>query len=198
MSDTYLSETAKYRHLTRPFCFIRQDGLDGDKVPVDPGCGIDIASQGDPVVPWAMQLDLPLDEFNVYCSNHPAKGPIQLRGHADKLPFDSESLDFVYSSHLLEDYLDWTPVLAEWVRVLKVGGCLIVLIPEKTLWAEAIAAGQTPNCAHKHEGLVGELTSYAQAFGMEVLEDRLTNVFPGDYTILGVFRKLKPGNAFIK
>lgn len=176
-----LSETAKYRHLTQKYCY--RSGV--------PGVGADIASQGDPVVPWAVQLDLPPDEFSQYCSGQPAKGPIQLRGHGDKLPFDSESLDFLYSSHLLEDYADWLPVLTEWVRVLKIGGHLIVIIPDKALWKAALDGGQTPNDSHRHEGEVGELSSYAEILGLEVLQDRLTAQFPGDYSILGVFRKIK-------
>lgn len=170
----YKSETEKYRTITVPFC---------------EGCGVDVASQGDPVVPWAMNFDLPPTEFAYYNSNHLPKGPIQLRGHADALPFDSHSLDFCYSSHLLEDYTDWTPVLTEWVRVLKPGGHLIVLIPDKKLWAEALAKGQPPNDAHRHEGEPGELTSYAELLGVEVLIDGLTNLFEGDYSILFVARK---------
>ncbi len=45
------SETAKYRHLTAEYCF--QNDM--------PAVGVDIASQGDPVVPWAIQLDLPIE-----------------------------------------------------------------------------------------------------------------------------------------
>ena len=167
----YISETAKYRHLTTKYC---------------EGCGVDVASQGDPVVPWAMNFELPENEFNHYNSNHPPRGPIQLRGHAEKLPFCNGSLDFLYSSHLLEDYPNWTPILQEWVRVIKPGGKLIVLIPDRQLWVAACAAGQPPNDAHRHEGKVGELSTYAQALGLEVVEDKLTNCFVGDYTIMFV------------
>lgn len=167
----FISETAKYRHLTMQYCL---------------GVGVDIASQGDAVVGNAISFDLPLDEFNVYCSNQPAKGPIHLRGHGDKLPFESGTLDFVYSSHLLEDYLDWQPVLSEWVRVLKPGGNLIVLIPDKERWAQAMANGQTPNCSHKHEGSQGEISTYCADLGVQVIRDECTNQFEGDYTILFV------------
>lgn len=169
------SETAKYRHLTTEHCV---------------GCGVDIASQGDPVVPWAMQLDLPPEEFAYYNSNHAPQGPIQLRGHADKLPFDSDSLDFVYSSHLLEDFADWEPILKEWVRVLKPGGKLIVLIPDRELWVKACANGQPPNDFHRHEGYLGELSTYAERLGVKVLADCLTACYEGDYTILFVAQKL--------
>ncbi len=142
--DDYLSETAKYRHLTEKYCV---------------GCGLDVASQGDPVVPWAWQLDLPKAAFDHYNSGNEAHGPIQLRGYADKLPVGDASLGFLYSSHLLEDFADWTPCLKEWVRVIKPGGYLIVLIPDRERWVAACARGQVPNDAHRHEGKPGELST---------------------------------------
>lgn len=171
------SETEKYRKLTVPYC---------------QGSGVDIASQGDAVVPWAMSFDLPEKEFLKYSSGHPPKGPIHLRGTATKLPFDSKSLDFVYSSHLLEDFSDWLPLLSEWSRCVKIGGNLVILIPEKDLWDAAIRNGQPPNNSHKHEGRVGELTDIFQRyFGhFEVQEDRLTDLYPGDYTILFVAKRI--------
>lgn len=175
------SETAKYRFLTVKYCY-RPGG--------EPGCGVDIASQGDPVVPWFFSMDLPLEEFKHYCGNASAKGPIQIRGHAEKLPFDSDSMDAVYSSHLLEDYLNWTPVLTEWVRVLKPGGNLIIIVPDRVLWGQALERGQPPNMSHRHESKVGELSTYAEAIGVKVIEDRLTAVTPGDYSILFVATKL--------
>lgn len=176
MMEPYKSETAKYRKFTVQYC---------------EGCGIDIASQGDPVVPWAWQLDLPPEEFAYYNSNTPPRGPIPLRGHADNLLVDSGSLDFVYSSHLLEDFPDWTPVLTEWVRVLKPGGYLIVLMPDRERWLAALAAGQPPNDAHRHEtNGPEELAGYAEKIGCTVVECRFTNLFDGDYTVMGVFRKL--------
>lgn len=177
----YPSETAKYRKLTQPFCYTAD---------AEPGVGVDIASQGDPVVPWATQLDLPPEEFAYYNSNHPPRGPIQLRGHGDKLPFDDNSLDFVYSSHLLEDYADWDPVLVEWVRVLKPEGALIILIPDKARWKAAMDRGQPPNDAHRHESYPGELTTYAEKLGIKVFMDQLVDFSPEDYTIIFVARKL--------
>lgn len=173
-----MSETAKYRFLTTPWC---------------QGAGVDIASQGDAVVPWAMSFDLPEPEFSRYSSGQPAKGPIHLRGYADRLPFDSGSLDFVYSSHLLEDFLNPLPELSEWTRCVKIGGNIIILVPDKELWNAAIARGQPPNCAHQHEYHVGELTSiFAAFFGhFEVICDRLTAISPEDYTIMFVAKRIR-------
>lgn len=183
---TYMSETSKYRHLTTPYCYIS-----GSINPI-PGAVLDIASQGDPVVPWAWQLDLPHAEFAYYNSNHPPRGPIQLRGHANKLPVDDESLDAVYGSHILEDSPkeEWLAMFKEWSRPIKHGGYLIILVPDKKLWNEALARGQTPNCSHRFEPAVGDMSYFAKQIGLEVIEDRLTNCFDGDYTILGVFKKL--------
>jgi SAM-dependent methyltransferase len=168
------SETSKYRALTEQYCG---------------GCGIDIASGGIPVVPWAWQLELPKEKYASYHGTDDC-GPIQLRGDACTIQVDSGSLNFVYASHLLEDFEDWEPPLREWSRLLKKGGYLIVLLPDKVLWKQATERGQPPNVAHKHEGTVGELSTYAPRLGLEIIEDRLTSLDENDYSILFVGRKI--------
>lgn len=176
-----MSETSKYRDITVPYCY-RDDG--------QPGCGVDIASGGDPVVPWAWQLELLHDQYMHYNCGHPERGPIQLRGNANHACAEVGSLDFVYASHILEDYQDWEPILKTWVSMLKPGiGKLIVLIPDAKLWNLAIIKGQPPNCQHQHEGRVGELSEYASKIGVEVLCDRLTALTPDDYSILFVAKR---------
>lgn len=97
----------------------------------------------------------------------------------------------VVSSHLLEDFPEeeWPALFMEWSRVIKPGGHLVILIPDKDLWKAALDKGQPPNCAHRREGEPGLMSRYAALSQMEIIEDRLTNCFEGDYTILGVFRK---------
>jgi SAM-dependent methyltransferase len=172
---SYSTETARYRSLTVPHC---------------KGNVIDIGSGGDPVVPWAIQIDLPIEEYAHYHSadNHPQPFACW-RGDAGNLPFKDGVVDTVYSSHVLEDSYDWNPWLKEWVRVLKPGGQLIVLIPDHELWQADIRRGRTPNCQHRHEGRVGELSTYADRLGLEVIEDRLTALCEIDYTI--IFRAFK-------
>lgn len=195
--SNYPSETSKYLKLTTKYCFVEipcpenfhSEVKPGETISV-PGCGIDIASQGSPVVPWAWSLDLYPEQFAWYNSGHLPRGPLQIRGSALRLSMiESDSLDFVYSSHLLEDFADWTPALKEWVRVLKPGGNLIILIPDRERWVAACAAGQPPNDFHRHEGKVGELSLYANELGLEVIEDRLTDLDSMDYSILFVGRK---------
>lgn len=177
MSDI-VSETAKSRHLTRKYCR---------------GNGVDVGSGGDPVVPWAIQTDLSDATYASYNSGALARGPIQIRSDDAfvNLPLKDGSLDFVYSSHLIEDFLDWDPLLIEWRRVLKPGGFLVICLPDKVRWNQALANGQMPNCAHKHESYPGELTTYAIRLGQfRVIEDRLTECFPGDYNILFAAQKV--------
>jgi SAM-dependent methyltransferase len=175
--DNYPSETSKYLKLTTPYC---------------KGCGLDIASQGSPVVPWAWQLDLPPAEFDHYNAGHAPRGPIQLRGRAESLPVETGSLDFVYSSHLMEDFPQekWPEIMGEWSRVLKSGGYLIILVPERTRWAAALARGQSPNCSHSGpEPVEGDMTKAAEKIGLKVIIDKMTDLWPEDYSILGVFQK---------
>jgi ubiquinone/menaquinone biosynthesis C-methylase UbiE len=78
--------------------------------------------------------------------------PQHLSGDARSLTwFADRSLDFVYSSHVLEDFEDTSAVLAEWVRVLKPGGRLILYLPDERLYrAYCEKKGRQPNEHHVH------------------------------------------------
>lgn len=175
---SYPSETAKYLHLTIPYCH---------------GTVLDIGSQGSPVVAWAWQLDLPPEEFEHYNGGGKPRGPIQFHGHMDSLPWiQSGSLDCVYCSHVLEDVGQhkWPDVLREWMRVVKPGGHIVILVPERERWAAALARGQSPNCSHAGpEPQVGDMSKAALEVGLEVIKDEMTDLWPEDYSILGIFKK---------
>ena len=49
-----------------------------------------------------------------------------------KLPYEDNSVDFIYAGHLLEHlYYDLVPeYLSEWRRVLKIGGKLVIVVPD--------------------------------------------------------------------
>ncbi len=161
------SETAPRRPLTAPFC---------------QGFGVDLGSGGDPVVPWAVQVDL----------NPLARPLVHYFGNATKnLPFKDGVLDYVYSSHLLEDFADWDPVLTEWWRVLKPGGYLVILVPDHERFRAAVRGGQGDNLDHKHESRPGELTEYVTRLfpTAQVIADKLTDLWPGDYNVMFVAKK---------
>lgn len=169
--DIVKSETDKHRHLVQKYC---------------KGNGVDLGSGGHPVVPWAIQVELGEDDYGTYNRDRP-ETPIQWRGDATKLPFQSKTLDWVHSSHLLEDFKNWKPILAEWSRCLKVGGYMMIAVPDHKRFRAAVEAGQGDNLAHKHESFVGELSGLLKDY--EVIKDDFVNKSPREYSILFIGKK---------
>ncbi len=165
-----MTETSKHRSLVLPYLI---------------GNGVDIGCGNDPVKGDCITIDLPDDGYERY--NSGAQSSANFRGFAEDLPFKDHTLDWVYSSHLLEDFHlnEWSGLLSEWVRALKPGGILVILVPDAELWAKALAAGQPPNDAHKHEANLGELSSIALKIGLTTIREERV----GDYSILFVARK---------
>lgn len=171
-----MNESAKYLHLTKKYLT---------------GNGVDIGSGGWPVVPHAIQIEQPADKFLAY-NQRPINPDIEWQGDIFHLPFQNNVLDFVYSSHLIEDFSQevWRELFLEWSRCLKVGGFMVLLVPEVTRWAAAIKRGQIPNCSHyAPEPSVGDMSRVASTVAMLCVEEGLTNVSPEDFSILGVFTK---------
>lgn len=52
-------------------------------------------------------------------------------GHACALPFHSNSLDYVASSHVLERVANPVAAFAEWYRVLRPGGIIYLVVPNR-------------------------------------------------------------------
>lgn len=114
------------------------------------GLGIDIGFGNSAIVPHALTMDLPRGP---YC---PALGSDKqiLRGSAEDLSgFCDCSLNWIYSSHLIEDWLwqDIPKIINEWRRVLKVGGYWITVCPDEPIYrAHCEATGQTYNENHRN------------------------------------------------
>lgn len=125
------SETSKCRARLAPFCT---------------GYGVDLGFGGDAITTHAIRVDLPSPYTRVGDSN------VQLGGDTARLHwFQDGVLDFIYSSHLLEDFDDTRAVLVEWLRVLKPGGRLIIFCPdEQRFRAHCARTGQPYNTQHKH------------------------------------------------
>lgn len=161
-----MSETAKHRHLVVPYCR---------------GNGVDLGSSGDPVVPWAIQFDLPLEQYALY-NPHRVGTHIQWKGDACVLPFKDGVLDWVHASHLLEDFVEWEPILAEWDRCLKPGGFMLIAVPDHGRFRAAVARGQGDNLNHKHEAHVAELSKRLGNY--TTIFDGFVNADPNEYSIL--------------
>jgi SAM-dependent methyltransferase len=52
-------------------------------------------------------------------------------GHATSLPFHDHSLDYVIASHVLEHVANPIAALAEWYRVVRPGGIIYVVVPDR-------------------------------------------------------------------
>lgn len=116
------------------------------------GYGIDVGHGGDKIVPHAIAIDLPMPY------GHCGSDPVQLGGDAANLYwFRNEVLDFVFSSHLLEDFENTTALLNEFSRVLKINGYLILYLPDEQLYREYCAREKLQrNILHKHDDFNAE------------------------------------------
>ena len=130
-SPVWQSETSKCRARLAPYCT---------------SYGLDLGPGGDPITPHAIRVNLPQPY------SHVGSLPVQLGGDAGNLYwFRDGVLDFVYSSHLLEDYQDTEAVLREWLRVLKPGGKIVLFCPDEQVYRKHCdATGQPYNQHHVH------------------------------------------------
>jgi SAM-dependent methyltransferase len=65
------------------------------------------------------------------------------------LPFPDRSQDAVFACHCLEHIDNFRAALAEWYRVLKVGGHLVVCVPHQYLYERKAAPPSRFNADHK-------------------------------------------------
>ncbi len=111
------------------------------------GDGLDIGFGGDPILSSAITVDLDVPYAEV------GDSPQNLHGDARNLRwFRDGVLDYVFSSHLLEDFPEGEtgPVLMEWLRVIKPGGLLILYCPDEQRYRDHCRLkGQDYNKAHK-------------------------------------------------
>lgn len=114
------------------------------------GNGLDIGFGGVPMVAHAICLDR--EEGHPHRAVFPDIWPTHLVGDATNLHwFKDGVLDWVASSHTLEDFEDTAGVLAEWCRVLKPGGNLVLFLPDQKTYVQHCASvNSLPNQAHKH------------------------------------------------
>jgi len=126
------SETSKCRSRLMQYCV---------------GHGLDLGFGGDPITKTAIRMDSPVPYTKV------GEYPVQLGGKAENLYwFKDDVLDYIYSSHLLEDFFDTEAVLKEWIRVLKPGGRLIIFCPDEQRFRKhCTETGQKYNSNHVHE-----------------------------------------------
>jgi len=149
--DTLYREAIK-RHL-RP----------GQRV-LDAGCGryMRVCGELAPVAQMVVGIDL---ESSLETGNW--QHPYGVRGNLDHLPFDSENFDLVVSRSVVEHLENPGCVFREFHRVLRCGGKLVLITPNKYDYVSVIAA-LTPYSLHR--SLVSRLVNV-----------RADDVFPTRY-----------------
>ena len=148
--EIYPSETSKVRHLVIGYCngYGCDIGFGGDKIKKTDCAGIDYAQ------PYAYTGKDPVD---IACDvmNEP-------------IPVADDTYDYVYTSHLIEDFVDTSAALKEFIRILKPGGNLILVFPDQPAYEKyCLRTGQTLNTHHVHKDM-----------GLQYMLDRL-NGLPG-------------------
>lgn len=102
--------------------------------------------------------------------------------------FASQSMDFVYSSHLIEHLQDTKKALKEWYRVVKPSGYLIIYAPHKDLYPNVGQEGANPD--HKHDFLPEDIEKLMLEVGGWDLVRNETRSEGREYSFLQVYKRL--------
>lgn len=88
---------------------------------------------------------------------------------ADKLPFENEKIDEIYSRHLVEHFSlkEFLKVLQEWNRVLKPNGELYIICPNMLWHLEQIVKGDHKSFYSKDRGSNDRYWGFGSLFGWQ-------------------------------
>lgn len=146
------------------------------------GLGLDLGCGGQKIFPDAIGIDTGFGH----------KG--NLNGDITDLPFKDDLVDYVFSSHALEDIEDTIATLREWWRVIKVGGHLVLYLPHKAHYPNIGQPGA--NTAHKHDFEPEDIVKAMQVAALDwVLVENQERDFDDEYSFLQVYRKRAPGRG---
>jgi ADP-heptose:LPS heptosyltransferase/predicted SAM-dependent methyltransferase len=170
----------------------REVGYEGDEsakirwelVPYTAGRGLELGSGPAKAFPHFIGLDANQDYIKV---SH-ALRPELCSDCCDLQMFASDSMDFVFSSHLLERVEDYQAALKEWWRVIKPGGHLCLYLPHKDLYPNIGQNGSNPE--HKHDFAPADIERAMLKIGSwDQLEDQKRDQGE-EYSFFQVYKKL--------
>ena len=171
---TYRSETAKVRPIVLPYCT---------------GYGCDIGFGGDKIKKDAIGIDLP----SPYASAGTDSVDIACDVMKEPIPIGNDIFDYVYTSHLIEDFEDTLQGLNEFIRILKPGGTLILVFPDQQKYEETCKrTGQPLNQYHKHANMGLEyMKAMLNKSNLKEYEILLESNCEIDYNVVLVIKVLK-------
>jgi len=159
-----------------------------DVAPYLKGRGLDIGAGEFKVLPHAISVDN-MHHAQFGFSMRP---DVTVKTAEDLGIFASQSLDFVYSSHLLEHMADPEKVLREWWRVVKPKGCMVLYLPHEDFYPKVGEKGANPD--HKHNLNEEKIRQWMIGIGFWDLELCEKRDQDDEYSFLMVFRKLERGS----
>ena len=123
------------------------------------------------------------------------KPDVHVADATDLSVFSSQSMDFIFSSHLLEHIEDTEKTLREWWRVIKPGGYLVLYLPDKTLYPNIGTDGANPD--HKHDFHRDDIILLMEQMkgGWDILRNELRNndngegQYGNEYSFFQVYKK---------
>lgn len=160
-----------------------------DIVPYTRGKGLDIGCGSEKTYPHFIGVD----------NGHHAEfgwdiNPDISTEATDLTLFASGSMDFVFSSHLLEHIQDAEGALTEWWRVIKQDGYLVLYLPHGDLYPQVGTEGANPD--HKHNLWPKTVRAWMKRIGgWDLVVDELRDADYGEdqhgneYSFLQVYRK---------
>lgn len=161
LSQGYEAQKCRYRVAS----YLRGRGLDigcGNQKVCSEATGIDIAGTAADI-----KLDLSADNA-LYL-------------------FADGVFDYVFSSHCLEDFKCTKEILAEWWRVIKPGGHLILYLPDKKFYPNVGTAGANPN--HQQDFEWQDIWAILKKFGNIKLISATEHNQSNEYSFQMICRK---------
>ena len=133
------SETSKVRKWVLPYCIGKgcDIGFGGDKVLKSNCDGIDFPQ------PYAYAGK---DKVDIGCDVI-----------KDSIPVPDNTYDYVYTSHLIEDFANTIDALQKFIRILKYGGNLILVFPDQPayeIYCKDIGIEMNPYHVHADMGYI--------------------------------------------
>ncbi len=149
------------------------------------GRGLDLGAGVFKVLPHVISVD----NGNHALFGHTIKPDVFVES-AEKLDmFAAQSMDFVFSSHLLEHIKDFKAALKEWWRVVKQDGHLILYLPHKSFYPNIGQPGANPTHVHDFmpEDIVDAMEEVASGWDLIERQDRSEDE---EYSMLLVFKRI--------
>lgn len=152
-------------------------------VPYTRGKGLDVGAGPHKLFPHWTTLDSGLDFGRPIADFTCDAGNLSL--------FSSSGLDFVFASHIVEHFKDWRAAVAEWWRVVKPAGHLVLYWPHPEHYPRCGMPGANPD--HKADimpaDMIMAMSGLAGAHGgWDLIEDE-TRTGGDEYSQFQVYRK---------